>query len=154
MADGAVILKEYTRFKMRHIKKYNDWLLENKHSIEKKKSFSKVYSMDIDWWLAWKNENKKIKNLKITKDEFSKIYQVEDDLGNLIFIYDYFRSKIFTDKDPTYFTIKKIVSSDQMKKIQKDAEKLSEPIIPDAEEDKEKDDDEEKKSDSGISLGL
>jgi hypothetical protein len=72
------------------------------------------FSMDPTWWAAWRMENEKELGLKIEKDSFSKTYEVKDKDDKVLFIFDYKRSKVFTNESPNLFTLKDEMTTDDM----------------------------------------
>lgn len=82
------------------------------------------FSMDPTWWSAWRLENEKEKGLKIDKDAFSKTYEVKDKDDKVLFVFDYKRSKIFTNESPNFFTLKDEVDSEELSKIKDKTEEI------------------------------
>lgn len=81
---------------------------------EKMSDFHRIYSMTPTWWTAWRKEN--ADKYEYKQDAFSKTYEVSKD-GNVLFIFDYGRNKIFTNETPEMFTIKQDVSPEELEKI-------------------------------------
>jgi len=86
--------------------------------------YERKYSMDPVWWAAWREENEKDKKLEITKDAFSKTYEVKDQKGNPLFIFDYGRSSIFTNLPARYFELKDERSQKDMEELEKKADSI------------------------------
>jgi hypothetical protein len=87
------------------------------------KDFNRIYAMDTTWWNAWKDENKE--GYEYTQDAFTKTYDVKDKkTGELIFIYDYGRYKIFTDQKPNLFILKNNISPEELQKAEDQAEEM------------------------------
>jgi hypothetical protein len=81
------------------------------------KDFNRIYAMDTTWWNAWKDENKD--KYDFAQDAFTKTYNIKDKKsGELVFIYDYARFKIFTDQTPNLFVLKKDVSPEELQKAE------------------------------------
>jgi hypothetical protein len=83
-------------------------------SVHDTSNLHRQFSMDPTWWSAWRLENEKEKGLKIEKDSFSKTYEVKDKDDKVLFIFDYKRSKIFTNETPDMFTLKDEKSTEDM----------------------------------------
>ena len=79
--------------------------------------------MNATWWSAWKEENKE--KYEFTQDAFTKTYEVKNkETGQLEFIYDYGRYKIFTDSAPSLFVLKDEVSPEEMQKAEDKADEM------------------------------
>lgn len=79
--------------------------------------FHRIYAMSTTWWNAWKDE--KGEKYDITQDAFTKTYDVKDkETGDLVFVYDYGRFKIFTNEKPVLFLLKQDVSPEDLEKAQ------------------------------------
>lgn len=96
--------------------------------------FERKYAMDPVWWSAWREENEKEKKLEITKDAFSKTYEVKDEKGKLLFVFDYGRSSVFTNLKPTYFTLKDERTQKEMEELEKKADIIRGVDIPNKKE--------------------
>jgi hypothetical protein len=83
--------------------------------------FNRIYSMHPTWWVAWKKENES--EYSIRQDAFSKTYEVSKD-NKAIFIFDYGRSKIFTNEPASFFQLKGSLKQAEFDKIQNKAEEL------------------------------
>jgi hypothetical protein len=79
--------------------------------------FYRVYAMSPTWWAAWEMENGE--KYEITQDAFTKTYEVRDKkTDEVIFVYDYGRYKIFTDKKPQIFVLKSELTPTELDKAQ------------------------------------
>jgi len=103
--------------------------------------YERKYSMDPVWWAAWREENEKNKKLDITKDAFSKTYEVKDDKGKSLFIFDYGRSSIFTNLPARYFELNNERSQKEMEELEKKADIIRGDEPSKSEDKKEKKDD-------------
>lgn len=86
------------------------------------------FSMTPTWWTAWRLQHEKKDGLKIEKDAFAKTYEIKDKDGKVIMVYDYSRNIIFTNKSPGDFTLDDEVSSEEMSKIDKKADKIKDDL--------------------------
>lgn len=87
------------------------------------RDFHRIYAMTTTWWNAWKEENKD--KYEFTQDAFTKTYDVKDkETGDLVFVYDYGRYKIFTNDSPNMFVLKNDVSPEELQKAEDDAETM------------------------------
>jgi len=86
-------------------------------------NLKRQYSMSPTWWVAWRLENEKPKGYTITKDAFSKTYEVKKD-DETLFVFDYQRNKVFTNESPSMFVIQNDISAEEMKNIQNKADKI------------------------------
>jgi len=106
---------------------------------EKMSDFHRIYSMTPTWWAAWKKEN--ADKYEFNQDAFSKTYEVSKD-GNVLFIFDYARNKIFTNENPQLFVIKNDISPEELEKIKdtdvEDPEGKAEKAKEEADKEKEK----------------
>lgn len=93
-------------------------------AVHKTIDLHRQFTMDPTWWSAWRLENEKEKELEIEKDSFSKTYQVKDKNGKVLFVFDYKRSKIFTNEMPDYFTLKDEVTPKELSKIKDKTEDI------------------------------
>ena len=119
-----------------------DFFYEELNGItESIKDFDRKYSMEPVWWAAWREENEKDKKLKIFKDAFSKTYEVKDDKGKSMFIFDYDRSSIFTNLPAKFFQLKDERSQKDMNKLEKTADEIRGVGAPEGGDKKEKKDD-------------
>jgi len=85
------------------------------------KDFHRIYAMNTTWWNAWKSENKD--KYEFTQDAFTKTYEVKNkETGQLAFIYDYGRYKIFTNDAPSMFVLKQDVSPEELQKAEDNAD--------------------------------
>ena len=96
--------------------------------------------MSPEWWIAWKEENKK-KGYEFKKDAFSKTFEVIKD-GKILFVFDYGRNKIFTNEDPSTYILDSPLTQSELDNITKKADKMyqSSTDSNDAESDKDADD--------------
>lgn len=93
---------------------------EEKKSI---RDFHRIYAMTPTWWNAWKDENKD--KYEFSQDAFSKTYEVKDKKsGEVVFIYDYGRFKIFTNDKPTMFVLKGSMSPEELQKAEDEGEMM------------------------------
>jgi hypothetical protein len=133
-------------------------------AIGKTVDLHRQYAMTPNWWAAWRDENEKDNGYEINKDSFSKTYEVKDKTGKIIFVFDYRRNKIFTNESPSVFVLKNDMSSDDMKDLDKKAQKIKDDLsgVDQEQVDKEKaeaaakskDKDKEKKDDPLAGLGV
>jgi hypothetical protein len=65
--------------------------------------FTRFYSMSPTWWNLWNTANKD--KFEIVHDAFTKTYTVRSE-GNVVFVYDYGRSKVFTNEKPDLFDLR------------------------------------------------
>ena len=87
------------------------------------KDFDRIYAMNTTWWNAWKEENKD--KYEFTQDAFTKTYDVKNkETGQLAFIYDYGRYKIFTNEDPSLFVLKNEISPEELQNAQDGADEM------------------------------
>ena len=87
------------------------------------KDFHRIYAMTPTWWNAWKVENKD--KYEFTQDAFTKTYDVKDkETGDLSFVYDYGRYKIFTNNNPNMFVLKQDVSPEELQNAEDKAEEM------------------------------
>jgi hypothetical protein len=86
------------------------------------------YTMTPKWWAAWRLQNEKPKKLSIEKDAFAKCYQVKNEKGEVLFVFDYARNIIFTNEKPDKFTIDDEMSNKDMEKVEKGEEKLKDDL--------------------------
>lgn len=86
----------------------------------KTSDFNRILAMSPTWWVAWQEENKD-KGYEITKDAFSRTYEVSKD-GNVVFLYDYGRNKVFTNEDPQSFVLGNEMSQEELDDLKKKAE--------------------------------
>jgi len=141
---------------MKKLPTYEEYLKENylpyfgvKQAIDdsvennplKMSDFHRIYAMSATWWNTWNAENKE--KYEITQDAFSKTYTVSKE-GNVIFIYDYSRNKIFTNERPNIFSIKNDVSPEELDKSKNIDVEDPEGIVKKKKEEKEKKEEEEK----------
>lgn len=91
-------------------------------------SLHRRYTMTPKWWAAWRLQNEKPKKLNIEKDAFAKCYQVKNENGEVVFVFDYARNIIFTNEKPDKFTIDDEMSNKDMEKVQKGEEKLKDDL--------------------------
>ena len=113
---------------------------EEDKTAESISDFERKYAMTPVWWAAWREENEKKDGLKITKDAFSKTYEIRNKEGKLIFIYDYGRSSVFTNLAPNEFKLKEERTQKEVEKLEKKADKIrgtAEPKKPEKEEKKD-----------------
>lgn len=96
--------------------------------VAKTVDLHRQYAMSPTWWAAWRVENEKEKGLEISKDSFSKTYEIKDKSGKIVFVFDYKRNKIFTNEAPSIFILKNEVDSEEMDKIQDNAKKLKDDL--------------------------
>lgn len=110
-------------------------------------NFKMTYLLPIDWWSVWKEENKD--KYKIEVNAIDKTYEITDtESGNIIFVYDYNRQKVFTNEKPEFFKIEdENITPAELTKV---ADKEKKKIEPEPTEDKPK----EKKDDPLEDLGL
>jgi hypothetical protein len=106
---------------------------------------NRQYSMNSTWWSAWRLENEDKEKLEITKDMFSKTYEVKKD-GKVLLVYDYSKNKIYTNESPETFILKQDVDAKAMTKIQKKVDDIEDDL---AGSDPEKDGDEKEAEASG-----
>jgi hypothetical protein len=99
-------------------------------------NLNRVYAMTPEWWSAWKMEN--LEKYRFEQDAFSKTFNVYDQ-DKLVFVFDYFRSKIFTNEKPSTFILKDELSQEEMNKIKDKAEKIQNPEAVDAQAELKKD---------------
>jgi len=129
------ILRVFIPFKiintMNRLLKFKDFVNESV-SLE---NLNRVYAMSPEWWSAWKTEN--IDKYKFEQDAFSKTFNVYKD-GKLLFVFDYSRSKIFTNERPSTFILNQELSQEEMNKIKDKAEKIQNPEAIDAEKELDK----------------
>jgi hypothetical protein len=85
------------------------------------------YTMTPSWWAAWRLENEKDSDYKITKDAFSKTYEVQKG-DKTLFVYDYKRNTIFTNESPSIFVLKDEVDSEEMDKINNKADDIKDDL--------------------------
>lgn len=97
---------------------------------------NRVYAMTPEWWSAWKLEN--IEKYNFEQDAFSKTFNVYDQNKKLIFVFDYSRSKIFTNEKPSTFILKDELTQDEMNKVKDKAEQIQNPEALDAQKDLKK----------------
>lgn len=90
---------------------------------------NRVYAMTPEWWSAWKLEN--LEKYKFEQDAFSKTFNVYDG-DKLVFVFDYSRSKIFTNETPSTFILKDELSQEEMNKVKDKAEAIKNPEALDA----------------------
>jgi hypothetical protein len=87
------------------------------------RDFHRIYAMTTTWWNAWKAENKD--KYEFVQDAFTKTYDVKDKkTGDLVFVYDYGRYKIFTNDSPSMFVLKNDVSPEELQKAEDNAENI------------------------------
>jgi hypothetical protein len=99
-------------------------------------SLNRVYAMTPEWWSAWKLEN--IEKYNFEQDAFSKTYNVYDVNKKLVFVFDYSRSKIFTNETPSTFILHDELTQDEMNKVKDKAEQIQNPEALDAQKDLKK----------------
>lgn len=87
-------------------------------------NLTRVYAMTPEWWSAWKLEN--IEKYKFEQDAFSKTFNVYSG-DKLVFVFDYARSKIFTNETPSSFLLKDELSQEEMNKVKDKAEAIKNP---------------------------
>jgi hypothetical protein len=97
-------------------------------AVAKTVDLHRQYAMTPNWWAAWRDENEKDNSYEITKDSFSKTYEVKDKTGKVIFVFDYRRNKIFTNESPSVFVLRDEMSSDDMKDLDKKAQKIKDDL--------------------------
>lgn len=108
---------------------YRDFIINESVNLTKR------YVMDLNWWTLWKNENESKYN--ITLNGIDKTYEIKDNQSKeIIFIYDYDRQKVFTNKKPSFFDIKD--SEISPKELNKEIDKEKEKIEPSKEKDEKK----------------
>ena len=135
-----------------HVFEFFNSELKGVSESHKVSDFERKYAMDPVWWSAWREENEKSKKLDIKKDAYSKTYEVKDDKGKLLFVFDYGRSSVFTNLKPTYFTLKDERTQKEMEELEKKADIIRGVDVPVKKE--EGGEEEEKKEDPMKSLGL
>ena len=101
------------------LRKYVDFVNEGKTNEGKTSGFNRVLTMSSTWWSLWKAENEK--DFEIKQDALTKTFEVYKD-KKLIFVYDYGRSKIFTNETPTYFELKRVSPKAKEEAEKKDPE--------------------------------
>ena len=97
---------------------------------------NRVYAMTPEWWSAWKLEN--IEKYNFEQDAFSKTFNVYDVNKKLIFVFDYARSKIFTNETPSSFLLKDELTQEEMNKVKDKAEAIKNPEALDAQKELKK----------------
>lgn len=68
--------------------------------INEKESLEKTYTMEPDWWEAWKEDNSE--KFKITYQEFYKLYYIHD-IGEVIAKYEPETNRLYTNKGFEFF---------------------------------------------------
>jgi hypothetical protein len=106
-------------------KKSDTFMSESVHDTSQ---FNRQYTMDPTWWSAWRLENEKENDLEIEQDSFTKTYEVKDKDGKVMFVFDYKRSKIYTNETPDTFVLKQEFSPDDMKKAKEESDKITKDI--------------------------
>jgi hypothetical protein len=86
------------------------------------------FTMTPAWWSAWRKQHEKRDGLKIEKDAFAKTYEVKDKDDKVILVFDYARNIIFTNEQPSLFTLKSNIDNKEMEDIRKKAEKLKDDL--------------------------
>ncbi len=117
---------------MNRLLKFKDFVTESV-SLAK---LNRAYAMTPEWWSAWKLEN--LEKYRFEQDAFSKTFNVYDQ-DKLVFVFDYARSKIFTNEKPSTFILKDELSQEEMNKIKDKAEKIQNPEALDAQAELKKD---------------
>lgn len=72
---------------------------------EKTPDFKRIYTVSSSWWNNWKEKYQDAYD--VTEDSYTKTYTVIDKTtGNIVFIFDYRRYKIFTNEKPQLFILR------------------------------------------------
>jgi hypothetical protein len=124
-----------------HVFEFFNSELKGISESHKVSDFERKYAMDPVWWAAWREENEKEKKLDISKDAFSKTYEIKDDKGKFLFVFDYGRSSLFTNLPARYFQLKDERSQKDMEELEATADKIRGIEAPKADDKKEKKDD-------------
>lgn len=66
-------------------------------------NFDQSYDMPENWWKDWKSQNGE--KYKFFKNSKTNSYEVKDENGNVILVYDYKRIKVFTDKSSKFLEL-------------------------------------------------
>lgn len=92
-----------------------------------------AYAVDPAWWELWKSNVGKKDGYEFQEDGMTKTYIVKKD-GEVVFVYDFERNKVFTNQGPEVITIPVTVDKEAVEDAEKKGKELADETPEEAED--------------------